>query len=276
MLACGGTVVPDPPPPPAPHDYQVAFQYIHQASVWHSSTAQVTQPGSYVGDPAYTHDGSLLVAETVADMNDPAHTRELIFVTTNGATTRTIPFLPRSFGVRSDGLRLALVDVNGALATYDIDGTLGPTLATTVGRAFYAPDDTTLVFERDGQIVTMKDDGTNEDVIASGHDPSFDWKGTHVVYVDGDRMNVDVIDRSTHAIQTLFTAPEYEYIWTPVLTPEGADVVFILGTNGGPFSIMRDELASGITDVLVKNIPLFAYQTSPSFELSVAPDVTSK
>src|SRR5206468_270427 len=76
FLACGGMVVPDPPPPPdppgppPPHDYQVGFaRFLNAVEVWHSSTATMTQPGPYTGNPSYTHDGSLFVALTYADIN---------------------------------------------------------------------------------------------------------------------------------------------------------------------------------------------------------------
>jgi hypothetical protein len=284
-LACGGMVVPDDSssspqqdastPLPASHDYQIGFNRNLEVNIWHSSNASVAL-APYAGNPVFTHDGSMFVAVDVACINDPATTPPLLdFVTSAGAVVRTVPSVSW-FGVRGDGHRLALVDKKNALSTWDIDGTLGPTIATNVdGRALYAPDDKTLVFTRSGQIVTMSDDGTNEEVIvqSDASEPSFSWNGTEVVYAAG-RKSVDVINRSTREIRMLFAAPDGQFVWTPVLTPDGAYVVFVVGNSH--FEILRQEIASGTIDVLVKPFPSNMYVSGPGFEMAVAPDVTSK
>jgi len=282
-LACGGVVaepppVPDPasnPGPPPPHDYQVGFALSYEVDVWHSSTGTVTHPGVYEGSPAFTRDGTMFVAMDPSS-NDPTNPPILDFVTGDGAVQHAVPFLPHAFGVRGDGRRLTFVDVNGALRTWDVDGTLGPAIATKVeGRASYAPDDKTLVFMRGGQVVTMQDDGTNEEVLvqSDASEPSFSWDGTKVVYAAG-RKSVDVIDRATHETRTLFTSTDGLLVWTPALTPDGAYVVFVVGYSH--FSVLREEIATGTIDALVKNLDQFTYASGPGFELSVAPDVTSK
>jgi hypothetical protein len=243
-------VVPDPPPP---HDYQVGFAPAFVTNIWHSSTATVTQPG-FVGAPVFTHDGRSFVAQTSADLN-VQNVSELALVTPTGTTVRTVPFSGR-FGVRGDGNRLTLLDQNGTLMTWDVDGTLGPPIATKLdGHARYAPDDQTLVFARGGQVVTMHDDGTNEEILvpvdASG--PSFSWDGTRVVYIRS-RTDVEAIDRTTHTIQTLFTTAAPQRVWSAAVTPDGAYVIALVGRPYAPFSIVRERIETAAIDVIYDHI----------------------
>lgn len=286
MFALGcGELAAEPPPPNA---YAVAYPNAALGiEIWHSSgtTTTATQAN---GDACFTHDGAMLFGENRGMVTGNGEAPQLV-VARRGDASEIVP-IPNlaHWGVRSDGERLSWINwQDDSLHTYDrATNALGPVIAQHVeGRALYAGDDETLVFVRylvdHDELVAMHDDGTHEEIVASGpiRDPSFSWDGRQIVFAQLRATDspswccaadIVIADRATHALTTVATIDRN--VWDPFLTPDGTAVIFISQQPGDWYSIMRLDLATSVVEMLAKNVIAPNEADSPSVHISVAPD----
>jgi Tol biopolymer transport system component len=272
-LACGELA----PEAPAPSAYAIAYSPdFSTIQIWHSATGTATSAhADAVGTACFTHDGATLLGYTHDDLFADNPPTAATFVTSGGASVVAMPGVA-AWGIRGDGARLSWVDEKG-LRTYDVaTNAFSPILSIATGRALYAADDTTLVFARitngASQIVTMRDDGTGEDVLVAVvspdwvETPSFGWDGSRVVFM---RTGVvSVVERATHAVQSF---PLQMMAFDPHLVPDGSAVIFTT-PRGNDFALARLDLATGTVDLLVDDAILGIESTQPPLLISVAPD----
>jgi hypothetical protein len=276
-LGCGELA----PNPPAPNDYVVTYPDGRLAiQIWHSNGTPTSAAEEAFGDACFTHDGAMLFGETGPTVMGDGPPQLVIVRRGDAFEIAPVPSFAR-WAVRGDGARLSWVGwQDGTLRTYDrASSALGAIVAHDVAsRALYAGDGVTLVLVRafaadHVELVTMRDDGGDEDIIARApspawfSDPSFSWDDRRVVFV----RNHDIViaDRASHVLSTIATIDKG--VWDPFLTPDGTAIIF-WSQIGDWYSIMRLDIATNAVDVLAKNVLPPNEGDLPSIHISVAPD----
>jgi Cu/Ag efflux protein CusF len=197
---------------------------------------------------------------------------------------------------RDDGQRLVLGASNEGMeciSIYDVTSATTQQLSCSAHAAVYAADNRTLVFSRhvdtsSDEVVTMSDDGASMHVLVPAspnriiRDPAFSFDGVSVVFaygtVGGDgfasNWDIDVIDRSTHALTTITSVVGDMSTSSPRFTPDGTGIAFVTAaTDPSNYAVKLVDVATGKVRVLIENLDeLKLGFVGPQFTISLAPD----
>jgi len=195
------------------------------------------------------------------------HTPQLLtFIADDGGVEDVALQTPGSWpSIRHDGQRFLLMGDGLCTNIYDRDGgvVLSGIACNQAWMASYGPE-RTIVFSRAvgsnaSELVTMLDDGTNEEVVVPAapstlnQEASFSFDGTLIVFVRTGPTSVelDTVDRASHEVRTMFGSPNY-FIHAPHFTPDGTAVIF----EGGPDAVdlRRLDIAKATVDVLIPGL----------------------
>jgi hypothetical protein len=267
LFGCGGRLAPNATPDASdgaaivPADYKVAaVDMNNRVVVWHShdQTTTIATVGP-AGGPAFSFDGH----ELAVDMWQTP--QSLTFIADDGGVQDVALAEPGSWpSIRRDGQRFLLLADGNCTNIYDRNGGvvvsgIGCNLSWT---ASYGPD-RTIVFSRAvgsgaSEIVTMLDDGTNEEVVVPAspntlnQPASFSFDGAQIVFLQmsATSTTLQIVNRSSHQVRTIPSPVSVMY--SPKLTPDGTAVIF----EGGPddVDLLRLNIATGTIDVLIPDL----------------------
>ncbi len=266
LLGCGGQLAPNATPDAsdgavvAAHYKVAAVDANNRVVVWHSrdQTTTIATVGP-AGGPAFSFDGHELAV-------DMFHTPQaLTFIADDGGVEDVALAEPGSWpSIRRDGQRFLLVGDGNCTNIYDRNGVV---VVSAIGcnlswMASYGPD-RTIVFSRAAgssasEIVTMLDDGTNEEVVVPAspntlnQPASFSYDGAEILFLQTSATSTElqIVDRASHEVRTI-ASPAY-VMYSPQLTPDGTAVIF----EGGPdyVELRRLDIATGTIDVLIPQL----------------------